>query len=239
MDKLTINTVLDSIDDWELSQYKVLGILQKYLHEVRSYRLFPAFSELKSVESFLSNLHNRKSYIKKLLLEKIAPFSIVNDNNLYFEPEDFDDEILVILDFLDWVRPKISEALNEAYALFDFVSEKIKLEEVVEESVNKNEGILIVPDTINNKYHILRYEFYKYSSNGEEITSLRTTELDTFNTGGFDPAKLKQIIFKISEKEPDLATPGMFNCHSTLELPFKETILPVAKRVLLELLSGE
>ena len=237
MDKLTINNILDAVDDLELCQYKVLGILQRYLNEIRSYKLFPAFSELKSIEGFLSNLQNRKSYIKKLLLEKIAPFSAVSNNGIYFEPEEFDEDIISIIEFIDWLQPKIREALNEAYALFDFVTDNIKIEEIAGDSKNKKEGLLILPDFIGNCYHIFRYEYYNFSNNGEEITSLRTTELETFSMGGFNPGKLKQIILKIAEKKPDLSTPGMFNCKSELELPFKETILPVAKRVLLELMS--
>ena len=98
MEKLTINNILSAADDLELCQYKVLGILKNYILQLHSNKLFPAYSELKSIDSFLVDLRNRKSYIKKLLLEKIAPFHLVGDNEIYYEPDDFDDEIKVITD---------------------------------------------------------------------------------------------------------------------------------------------
>ena len=93
----------------------------------------------------------------------------------------------------------------------------------------RNEGYLFVPDVAHRQLHILRYEVAIISGASEPYRNLKTSTMKVlpFVAPVVTPSAIK---LQLVEEYSELPNPATWNFHTELDFPFRETILPIAKR---------
>jgi hypothetical protein len=237
MEALNLSNFIKAADDLELSKYRVLAILRTYAESLHKNKLYPALAELISIKNELELLIEQMSLFDTefVLNLNFAEFSENFDSDQPFEFKDKDLD--VVADFIRWALPEIKNSIIEGKAIFDFVDENIALTEIGVMPLYRDQGYFMIPDVKNDLMKIYRFEMTLFSTPENPLRTLKTKLVDLISLKAPEtnsPLDLKHSLIK---KYPDLPNPATYCFETTLDLPFVETILPVAKRKLVRKLA--
>lgn len=238
METLNLSTFIKAAEDIEFSKYKVLSILRRYSEALHKNKLYPALGELISIKNELD-----------LLLEQMSLFDPEFVLNLNFSEfsEDLSkkntfecdiDGLNKVASFINWTMPKISEAIDEGKAIFDFVDENITISEIGVLPLYKNEGYFFIPDAKNDLLKIYRFDMSLFSTKDNPLRTLKTKLVDLMSLQSDEAQSIYDLKYNLIQKFTDLPNPACYYFNTDIDFPFGDTILPVAKRKLVRTLAS-
>lgn len=228
-----------SIEDFETSQYKVLGALRKYSTSFNEKRIYPALAELIALKMKLTELVGKESELKSEFPKNIVGFDIENKKSIY-ENTYFSDRLIEeVVEFINWSLPKINEMLEEGIAIFDFIDDNIALEQIGILPMYKEEGYLAIPDRQVGEIKVYRYESSIFSSQEEKYRSLKVNFLYSIPNLMLVDTISQTIKTELKNKFSDLPTPAVFSANTDLDFPFVQSIFPVVKRKFIKHLATQ
>lgn len=237
METLNLSTFIKAADDLELSKYRVLAILRKYSEFLHKNKLYPALAELISIKNEL-----------ELLIEQMSLFDTEFILNLNFAEffENFeleqstkfnDTDLDIVADFIRWALPEIKNSIAEGKAIFDFVDENIMLNEVGVMPKNRSEGYFMIQDLKHDLLKIYKFEMSLFSTADNPLRTLKSKLVDLISLQTSEAYNPLDIKHNLIEKFPELQNPATYYFETSIDFPFVETILPVAKRKLVRTLA--
>ncbi len=236
MKNTTIDIFTSTIEDQELSEYKILAALKYYSEQLHKNLLYPSFAELIEINNLLMDIINRKmNYQKIRAQEKLSA-----DLNIPFAEEESEQEensdISRLFDLVIWALPRIREVLNEGVAIYDFVESQTSIEEVGFLPLNITDGYFLISDHQIKEVHVFRFKLSNNYHSSVPMKSLKTTYVDSAENSALDisPESIKEDLIK---KYPELQDPATYFIRVEVDMPFTETILPVVKRKMMKLLA--
>jgi hypothetical protein len=238
MERLSLNTFIGAADDPELSQYKVLAALKIYSEMLHKNRLYPSFGDLVELITAFQQLRKQKDILDDLSPKEIKGFDFENHKLIYENKTVSDTKMKKVFDSIQWATPRITELIEEGKAIFDYVEESIKINEVGILPLYNKEGYFCVVETDENKINVFRYEMYLVGTKRDPLTTLKTEFLYQVDNEKDFRLLVDVIKFNLIEKYPDLPNPAVYRIDSDTGFPFDETILPVAKRKLIRKLAA-
>ena len=129
------------------------------------------------------------------------------------------DEPHLIEALMRWALPRVEDVLEEGYVLRDFAAEQCTVEEVGIVPAYTNEGFLILEDVATTSAYRYRLLTTVRSLQIQKVLELESGQMHA------SPVYVK---LRLLEEHPDLPQAPAFAIYSHVELPFTETILPVA-----------
>lgn len=214
------------ISDEEGSRYRILGGLQEVGRAFASNRVYPHLADLIHLRAALRRLAEASEPLRPR--GPLTGLDLDEGALRYGEPEGaappFD--ALVV-----WAMPRIEAAIDEGRAIFDFVEERTAVEAVGIVPSYQDEGYLLVPD--GDVLRVIRYGVSLFTRADERFRSLRTASLEGVPAAA-PPHELKRLL---ARRHPDLPNPATYRVATDLDFPVDETMLPVAKRKLLQYLA--
>jgi hypothetical protein len=211
--------------DEESTRYHVLHGLQQVRRAFGHNRVYPHLADLIHLRSALREIGDGSSALRER--GPLKEIDLEEGVLRYEEAEPhFPFEALIA-----WALPLIEEAIEEGRAIYDFVDEHTAVEAVGIVPSYQDEGYLLVPDEA--ALRVIRYAVSIFTRHDERFRSLRTSAVDEV-PGGAPPTELKRFLIG---RYPDLPNPATYRVASELRFPVEETVLPVAKRKLLQYLA--
>lgn len=137
-------------------------------------------------------------------------------------------EAPLALDLARWAMPRLSGAIEEGQALYDFAAEHAALAPVGLVPTYHAEGFLLLDAEAGLR--ALRYEVSALAGADGRYRSLRTASVDVRLDPLAPPRAWKEALAEVA---PDLPAPATFCLRADLDLPVEETLLPIGKRKLL------
>lgn len=239
MEALNISTFIKAADDVELSKYKVLAILNRYVSALHKNKVYPALAELISVRNEIELMLEQMSLFDTELVINLN-FSDFNEFENYDEPFEYDeDDLQKVYEFMSWALPEIDKAIEEGKILFDFVDENIQLEEVGVMPLYKNEGYFMIPDKKHDLMKIYKFEMSLFSTPDNPLRTLKSKLVDLISLKAPETQSPYELKNHILRRFTDLPNPATFYFDTDLDFPFVETILPTAKRKLVRYLASK
>lgn len=237
METLTISTFIKAADDVELSRYQVLAILNKFTSQLHKNRLYPALAELISIKNELELLVEQMSLFDPEFVINLNYSDFQEESSRFKEDTYSEKDLQKVFEFINWALPDIKSAINEGKAIFDFVDENIKIEEVGIMPIYKNEGYFIIPDIKHDLMKIYRFEMSLFSTSDNPLRTLKSKLVDLLSLKAEECSSPYNIKYNLINKFKDLPNPAVYYFNTSLDFPFNDTILPVAKRKLVKKLA--
>jgi len=238
MEALSLSTFIKAADDIELSKYRVLAILKKYTNALHKNRLYPALAELISIKNELELLVEQMSLFDAEFVLNLNFEDFAEEDDSLWETTDYNEnDLQKVFEFITWALPEIKNAIEEGKAIFDFVDENIELTEVGVMPLYKNEGYFFISDIKNQLMKIYRFEMTLFSTEDNPLRTLKSKLVDLISLNVPEAQSTYDLKHMLLEKHPDLPNPATYSFETTLDFPFVETILPVAKRKLVRTLA--
>lgn len=232
MYKSILNFFQSPVEDSELTQYKILAKLNEYYENFRKYKLFPELLQLYHIDNMLRSLYVKYQPYNESL-SKGMKASVVDGQktNVVDSVTDSSDD-KEIFELISWAMLHVQAAMEEGIAVYEFVHDNIKIEPALPVRSKKNEGYFIIPDYHNNLLRIFEYSLPKYSIKKKSSKSLKTKLLIQISLSEVQSSALNSGL-KLIERYGQIKDVPVYICETILDLPFKETVLPIAKSVLL------
>lgn len=223
--------------DFEYKKYLLLAYLQEAGSTFDQKKLYPKLSEL--VDHY-RNLNLFRA--KKITLERGFPKEVsrLDFERFKVEYRDMfeDDELLKEIDsIVEFALPAFEKQLALGRELYEEVENKLEVFPVGIIPLRKEEGYLFLSDFPKRLVNVYYYSLTIFEHVKEKFRGLHTRLL--FNYTSSITENYEQVKYRLVTQNPALPAPAAYAIEFKQSYPLSETMLPVAKRNLLRLLSEE
>ncbi|MDX1637481.1 MAG: hypothetical protein R3281_05905 [Balneolaceae bacterium] len=234
--KLDLDLFTQVQSDFEIRQYKVLAALKQISDDFKQNRIYPHLSRLIELRSTLADIKKRLEDLRNDFPKRIKNIDLVNkiiEHEVVFVDG---SDLSKVEDLIEWALPHIEAKIEEGRAIYEYVDDEIKVEEVGILPSYIDEGYFFVPDNEESKLLLFQYEISIFRSADDQYRALKTGFLKALNQGQarLSPNSIKLELIREHKKLPNPAT---YSFQTDLDFPFKPTIFPVVKRKLMQQLA--
>ena len=236
MENLKDNWLTEGLIDFEYKKYQLLAYLKKVKESFTRVELYPFLSDLVFHYRNLVTLHE-----SKLLMGESFPKELSTDNlrNLEISYRKIieDDRIMrEIESIMEYALPQFKTSLEEGSFIYEYVESRCEISPVGLTSLYANEGYLFVTQPPEKETNIYRYQITFFEQSNEPMRGIQTTFVETTEKNlvcTYENLKLSLI-----KKFKELPNPAAYLVLSKLKFPFNQTLMPVAKRMLVKKISS-
>jgi len=230
MNKLENNWLTDGLIDFEYKKYILLAYLKNIRQNFRVNKLYP----------FLSDLINHYQHLKRLQKDKLElsnqfPVAINMEEfmaqKLKFERLIKDDEISQELeDIIVFSIDKMKDTMIAGREIYEIVEGSMEIIPIGLASLYQNEGYMFIDHPGKKSIHIYRYRISVIKSPDDKYRAIHATLMERMSKS--ITTTYEQMRLKLVERNKDLPNPATYLINSKFTYPLMETVLPVAKRLL-------
>lgn len=237
MKSLGINWFVEGLTDFEYKKYILLAYLQHVHKNFEENKLYPELADLVAHYQNLNLFLETKGTLLKEFPKTLSKVDLKNFR-LKYEKTIQDDELMgEITRIVEYSLPKMKSGLEQGRDRYDGIEAAINFAPIGILPLYKNEGYLLlksgqVADTRVYQYHITLFE-----GSTEKYRGISTTYIGNYPHGMvYTFENIKKELVK-SRKE--LPNPATYLVESANLLPEQETLLPIAKRLLVRRIAKE
>ena len=223
--KLIKNWITEKYIDQEYKRYVLLSYLKEIDKKFNQKRLFPYYDELKEyfndLDFLIKNINNLYfKFPNNLIGIELENIKLIYNNNKK------DNEIIMALkEIMEYSICQFKNYLHKGEEIYDFIKKHIEIEPVGLIPLNLNEGYMFLKN--NNVKNILVYYYRIILYNDLKIKYIGSYKYGFINT--FE--KIKRDIIK---KYNNIPNPATYSVVSDIKLPLNETLLPIAKQMIIQ-----
>jgi hypothetical protein len=232
MDGLKENWLTEGLVDFEYKKYQLLAYLQKVKSSFGRVELYPFLSDLVFHYRNLKSISENKGIIREAFPKEISMESLQNLEISYKKIIDDDSVMQQIEEIINFSLPKVKGSLDEGSFIYDYVESQCEIAPVGLASLYANEGYMLISQPPQKETEVFRYQITIFQQSNETLRGINTqyihTEKRTFSN------TFEQIKLKLIKQFTDLPNPSTYLITSKLRFPFDQTLMPVAKRLLVK-----
>ena len=226
---------IDGYIDFELQKYRLLA----YLKEVNKYfnetKLYPQLSDMifhyKNLVAFKEN----KQFLQNSFPKELTKVDM-QKLELTYEQMLADDELMQELEqIIDYARPQLKRTIDAGAEIHEMVEQQLTIAPVGILPLYKNEGYVLLQYGEYSEIRAYAYNITLFEEKDAKYRGIRMQFIDSYKksiVNTFENIKL-DIIRSIRT----LPNPAVYSIFSPFTVPLNETLLPIAKRVLVRQLA--
>jgi hypothetical protein len=236
MGELKENWLTEGLIDFEYKKYTLLAYLTRVREAFGKVELYPFLSDLVFHYRNLVTLKENKTLINDSFPAELSPESIQKLELTWKKIIEDDAVMKEIESIIAFALPEFKNSLDEGAQIYEYVESNCEISPVGLRSLYGHEGYLFLtqpPQTETNvyRYQLTFFEQPNESMRGIHMQYVRTSERTLSNS--YEHIKLQLI-----REFTSLPNPATYLIHSRLRFPYVQTLVPVAKRLLIKQISS-
>lgn len=234
---IDISKITSCGSDWETNRYTFLQTINSWQNDVRKNKLYPALDYSWQLQNKFNDILS-ENIESKYWLEKEVKGAFIDDRLVVLEKaHQISFQLDNLIDFVKWGLNQNIEILDEAEIIKEFVYENINVSACCDSDKYRGKGYILIPD---NKIKVHKIYMYELSINWLANEPVEYLDLELLRSVPFEFVKesTSQLMSEFIEHSQKLYNPMTYICKSDLDFPFNETILPITKAKLLDLVNG-
>lgn len=235
MDKLKDNWLTDGLIDFEYKKYQLLAYFKEVKNSFSRVELYPFLSDLVFHYRNLISLKENHSLIRDSFPKELSPEGLKNLEVNYKRMIEDDLIMQEIESIMEYALPQFKASLDEGSYIYEYVESKCEISPVGLTSLYANEGYLFVTQPPEKETHVYRYQATIFEQSTEIMRGIHTRFMLTAErslSSTYENLKLSLI-----RQYSELPNPSVYLVLSKLRFPFDQTLMPVAKRLLVKQIS--
>jgi len=136
---------------------------------------------------------------------------------------------------IEYSLPTMKDSLDEGSAIYDYVESKCEISPVGLTSLYSNEGYLFISQPPQNDAEVFRYQVTIFDNSADIVRAIHTNHVLSFKRSL--SSTFEQIKLQLIKQFSDLPNPATFLVLSRLKFPLDQTLMPVAKRMLVKYIA--
>jgi hypothetical protein len=232
MKSLRPNWFFEDLPDFEYKKYVLLAYLQDVHAQFTETRLYPALSDLVFHYRNLTSFVEQKQAIYNSFPERLTEIDMKNLRMAFSKVMSNDDLMNHLEEVVSYSIPELKKHLDEGKEIYDFIEKEINLSPVGILPIYRNEGYMLVRDGDIPEIKVYEFSVKFFQHDEENFRSVQTQYLTSYKKSFVNTSENIKIDMIRSRKK--LPNPATFSVESVYEFPLEETIIPLAKRMLMK-----
>ena len=232
MERLQHDWLTEGLIDFEYKKYVLLAYLKDIKARFNKTQLYPFLSELIFHYNNLKKIRDHKELLFESFPKSISKADFKKLKLSYELLIKEDKTVKIIEEIITYALPHMDDAISVGKELFEFVQDNIEFEVVGVRPLYDQEGYLFINRTFSKEVNIYRYVVSTFEHTEDSYRGISTTFLECDRHGL--SRTLEHIKIDLSRRFRDLPNPNIFSVVSKLKFPLPETLLPIAKRLVLQ-----
>jgi hypothetical protein len=235
MKSLRPNWFFEDLPDFEYKKYVLLAYLQDVHSQFTENKLYPALSDLVFHYRNLTEFLEQKQALYNRFPEQLTEIDIQN-LRLAFTKVMTNDELMNHLEeVVQYSIPALKKHLDEGREIYEFMEQEILIAPVGILPIYRDEGYMLVRDGERPEIRVYEFAIKLFTHNADQFRSVQTEYLTSYKRSIVNTSE--NIKIDMIRHRKKLPNPATFAVESAFDFPIEETILPVAKRMLVRYLA--
>lgn len=235
MKTLNHNWLTEGLIDFEYKKY----ILLSYLQDVKTYfdahKIYPSLSDLVFHYQNILSLKEGKKSMQSAFPERISAVDLEN-TKIAFQTIVKDDALMEELEsIMDYSLAEIKNHLAEGKSLYELFESKMEISPIGISPLYPDYGYLFISQTQSKEVRIFEYNITIFENANEKYRGVNTSFIESQRKGIGN--SLENIKIDLIKKYKHLPNPATYSVHTHIACPFQESLLPIAKRLLVKYVS--
>ena len=225
------NWIFSPVFDFEYKKFILLDYFKKINKQLSEFRIFPSINQLKWHSEHLRNLKTAISFLEESFPSHLKKIDIKNIK-IEYEIEKYDDEVIGLLEnLIQYSLPKFEHYLATVEELYKEIESKLSLTQIGLTPIYQLEGYLFINIEGSKKAGIYRYTYKPILP--EEESADNHFYIDYLNEEKITISNsFENLKFSLIRKFPDMPNPSTWLIISKQQYPLKDSLLPVALKLL-------
>ncbi|HKL14962.1 MAG TPA: hypothetical protein VJ915_04970 [Balneolaceae bacterium] len=231
--RLSLSLFTKVQDDLEKRQYIILAELKKISTQFQYFSVYPHLSFLVDLHRTLSEVIGHIEDLRNRFPKRIGKIDWVNktiEHDVVFVDG---TDLKGVEELIRWAIPHIEKTIHEGVAIHEYVAEGLTVEPVGIVPNYREEGYFFLPDNRKRKLNLFRFEISIFQSSEDKYRTLKTKLLKSLKKE-FAEISPNSVKLDLIKEQQELPNPATFSFQTDLDFPFDRTILPIAKRKLMQ-----
>lgn len=235
MTQLKHDWLTEGIIDFEYKKYILLAYIKDIKSKFNQSQLYPFLSDLIFHYSNLIKIRDSKKLIYENFPQSVSREDFEKLQLSYRKIIEDDDTMNEIEEIISYAIPVITSTIDEGKELYEFVEENLEVSPIGLTPIYKQEGYIFLTKDMTRDISIYRYNVSVFENSNEKFRGISTTFItnDSYNFS----RTFENIKLDLAKRYRELPNPASYLIVSKLTFPERETILPVAKRMLIRYVS--
>lgn len=212
------------VTDIEKSKYLLLNKFKFCEKELNESRLYPTYQMLINLYQQLVDVMNRHN---KIFGKEYT--DVLSEQEMEEKYRLINRELEKSFELMHWSFAHLNRTLETGRAIYDFVAESINIELIGIDTEHNKQGYFVIPDIRDRMMRVIKYEKNLYKI-------LKTKEVDKYE---LSLIIIPKEVMRSRMIADDILNQIIYLLDTELGFPYRETILPVAKRKFLNYLEGK
>jgi hypothetical protein len=223
--------------DFELKKYTLLAYLQHIHGGFRENRLYPELADIIFHYNNIVSFRDNKKTLQENFPRRLSGIQLERLSLLYQQVIEDDELMKELEDIIYYAGKKMEQTISDGTGIYEFVEEKINIQPVGLVPLDNSEGYFFLNNGNEKDTHVYQYRLSIFEKHDEKYRSIKTNYVDKWNRS--ISSTHEQIKSDLIKRKKDLPNPAVYAMDSLLHFPIEETLLPVAKRILVKFISAE
>jgi hypothetical protein len=235
MFSLSNNWITEGAIDFEYKKYLLLAYLKDIDTNFKNEKLYPQFADLIHHHRNLINLKYQIEKMDSSFHKDVKEIDLQN-MQLVFEQLKADNVIDEIQSIIDYSLPEMETEIKKGVEIYEEVEHKLHVFSLGLIPLYKDDGYFIISDFVKKNVLLYDYQFSIFANADEPYRTVKTNFVKSYPltiTNTYE--KIKYDVIKSNKYNP---TPATFVVEFKENIPYRETLLPVAKRSLIQFISS-
>lgn len=216
--------------DFEFQKYKLLAYLQEVQNYFSEAKLYPKLSDVIFHYSNLQNFSKNKKLLQDQFPKRLDKVSQEKLELIYKQMLD-DSELMQELEQITrFAIRHMKETIVGGTEIYEFVENQLQIEPVGILPLYKNEGYMLLRYGNYNEVRAYSYTISLLEHKDARYKGIKMEHINNWN--GTIAHTYETIKREIIREHPTLPNPAVYSIATELRFPLDETLLPIAKRLL-------
>ncbi|HET6225287.1 MAG TPA: hypothetical protein VFF27_03345 [Bacteroidia bacterium] len=235
MQRLNDNWITEKHIDFEYKKYILLAYFQEVNQVFNVCKLYPALSDLLIHYQTTLALKENKTLLASSFPKRLTGIDI-EDLKLQYEELLNDDDLMHEIEcIIDYSLPKFKYYMEEGKKIYDAIEEHMALIPIGVVPLHIQEGYLLLKDTSARKIKVFQYFIKLFTHSREEYRAIYTDFIGDYSLTYSNT--YEQIKLDLLNNYKSWPNPATYAVDTDITIPFQETYLPIAKRMLVRYIS--
>ncbi|MCB9045977.1 MAG: hypothetical protein H6550_07540 [Chitinophagales bacterium] len=221
---------LDGYIDFELQKYKLLAYLQEVNKYFNDNKLYPQLADVIFHYRNLEDFRKNKQLLQNSFPRQLSQVNLERLQLVYTEMLKDNAMMAELEEIVSFAIDRMKHTIDDGTGIYELVEQQLNIEPVGIMPLYKNEGYMLLRYKQQHEVHAYNYTISMLQHNDTRYKAVKMVYIDRYAKN--ISITYEHIKTQIIKSIRTLPNPAVYFVESNLEVPLKETLLPIAKRAL-------
>lgn len=227
---------LDGRIDFELQKYRLLAYLQDVNKHFNDSKLYPPLGDVIFHYQNLLKFKEHKQLLQSSFPKELSKVNLEKVKLIYKEMLQDDDIMQELEHITNYAIKEMKSTISNGTEIYEQIEQQLNIEPIGIVPLYKNEGYIMLKQGSNKDVFVYNYNISLFEHDSERYKSLRIKYINSWKktiTNTYE--QIKSDIIRTIKTLPN---PAVYCIASPIYIPIQETMLPIAKRMLMKHISA-